>query len=312
MVKVLLPPATALMYEQLLKFENYELSKKTILSWERILEIRQLKDRMIRKCRKLIRTIPAVAQRPTVGDFVFQTFVAPPDFRVKAIEKWFREQQKRANAVARKPAPATRSISLGGPPCECSRCVKARSGALAGPSSGETHHPVVSSSKTQMQIQRSLTNPDPKQKNAVIPNSRLRMQLPSNRELGGPSSFISNNYTNIDNAEIRSMSSPQPLPVLIRGQRVELGLYVSDDPELAAQYEDALSDSEIEEETPPETPPSQAGALTRPGLSRRRSCIKRASLGDVAKTVSWADDQEWDQQFSKYTAAAREAQASGW
>lgn len=98
-MQVLLPPGTASMYEQLLKFEAFELGKKSALSWERILEIRHLKERMIRKCQKLAKTMTPVR----TGDLpAFQTLVAPLDFRLKEMEKWFQQQQTRTNALLRK------------------------------------------------------------------------------------------------------------------------------------------------------------------------------------------------------------------
>jgi hypothetical protein len=60
------------------------------------------------------------------------------------------------------------------------------------------------------------------------------------------------------------------------------------------------------------TPDSNAGEGSSGGpLRRRRSCIKRNSMSDLVKTVSWADTQELDKQISKYAAAAKQAQASG-
>ncbi|KAJ3816002.1 hypothetical protein F5876DRAFT_71492 [Lentinula aff. lateritia] len=96
-LKVLIPPNTASMYEQLLKLETLELAKKSV-TWDRLLEIRHLKDRMIRKCQKLSKAPPA--RRIGHGDpFTFQTLVAPVDFRLKEMEKWFRQQQTRISSV---------------------------------------------------------------------------------------------------------------------------------------------------------------------------------------------------------------------
>ncbi|KAJ3823599.1 hypothetical protein F5880DRAFT_1481904 [Lentinula raphanica] len=95
--QVLIPPNTAAMYEQLLKLETLELAKKSV-SWDRLLEIRHLKDRMIRKCQKLAKAPPS--RRIGEGDhFTFQTLVAPTDFRLKEMEKWFRQQQTRISSV---------------------------------------------------------------------------------------------------------------------------------------------------------------------------------------------------------------------
>ena len=91
------------MYEQLLKLENYEVSKKPSISWERLMEIRHLKDRMIRKCQKIAKTTIPVSKRPPRGEtFSFQSFIAPSDFRCKEMEKWFVKQQKRTAPVPRR------------------------------------------------------------------------------------------------------------------------------------------------------------------------------------------------------------------
>ncbi|KAF9076228.1 hypothetical protein BDP27DRAFT_1414760 [Rhodocollybia butyracea] len=101
-LKVLIPPQTASMYEQLLKLESLELAKKD-LNWERLCEIRHLKDRMIRKCQKLSNS----TKRTGHGEpFTFQTLVAPSDFRLKEMEKWFRQQQTRISSSGQRPSHA--------------------------------------------------------------------------------------------------------------------------------------------------------------------------------------------------------------
>jgi len=87
---VLLPPRTAQVYSQLLLAETAELAKHKDASWERILEIRRLKDRMIRKCGRLSRVWGA--SKPGSGT-LFRTVYAPADFRLKEMEKWIRHQE---------------------------------------------------------------------------------------------------------------------------------------------------------------------------------------------------------------------------
>lgn len=86
-LKVLLPPRTAQLYARLLKAEKSELAKKSNASWDRILEIRHLKDRMIRKCQRLARSYSA--SRPS-AKVPFLSIHAPLDFRLKEMEKWIR------------------------------------------------------------------------------------------------------------------------------------------------------------------------------------------------------------------------------
>ena len=83
--QALLPPKTAQMYAQLLKAENIELSRGRGATWKRIIEIRHLKDRMIRKCQRISRvSAPAPPGTP------FRDLYAPNDFRLKEMEKWLK------------------------------------------------------------------------------------------------------------------------------------------------------------------------------------------------------------------------------
>ena len=87
---MLLPPRTAQFYAILLKAELNELAKKRDASWERILDIRRLKDRMIRKCQRLAHSYSA---NNLVARVPFLTLHAPSDFRLKEMEKWIRHQE---------------------------------------------------------------------------------------------------------------------------------------------------------------------------------------------------------------------------
>ena len=203
------------------------------------MEIRHLKDRMLRKCKKLAKTTLPVSKRSSRDGFSFQTFIAPADFRVKEMEKWFRDQQQRALSLPRRP-----TVSSGNP----------------------TRALEPSSSK--LPIHRSLTNPE----------QSTMQKLP-----------VLHNATD-------GILSPPPLPVLLLSHREEYGL---DDPvQQVASHPDAQDQ------------PNAAESSSRPSLQRRPSCIKRNSLTEF-KTVSWADNQEWDAQVDNYAAAARDAQASG-
>lgn len=86
-LKVLLPPRTAQLYARLLKAEKSELAKKLDASWDRILEIRHLKDRMIRKCQRLAHSYSTSKPSAKVP---FLSIHAPLDFRLKEMEKWIR------------------------------------------------------------------------------------------------------------------------------------------------------------------------------------------------------------------------------
>ncbi|KAH9486972.1 hypothetical protein JR316_0001038 [Psilocybe cubensis] len=281
-LKMLLPPATASMYEQLLNLENYELSKKPNISWERIMEIRHLKDRMCRKCQKLAKTAMPIARTSSRGDsFVFQTFVAPPDFRVKEMEKWFREQQKRGT-VTSTPRKTIAPNASG-----------TQDYSLAGPSSSR---PVPPPSSRQP-MQRSITIPETSNQ---VKQTLFHKPLPVQ-----PSRLVQSEIRHSTTAppppDLAGLLSPPPLPVLLLSQRESYGLEGD-----GFQSELPLPAPPVEVETGPSpTPPEPT---LRPSLSRKNS--RRNSLLEL-KTVSWADNNEIDKQLSKYAAAAREAQASG-
>lgn len=94
---VLLPPRSSQVYAYLLSQEQVELAKGTEASWERLMHVRHLKDRMISehsrlfarsfqvepldagKCRRLARISPAHGKEAQ-----FRTLYAPSDFTLKA------------------------------------------------------------------------------------------------------------------------------------------------------------------------------------------------------------------------------------
>ncbi|KAI0308242.1 hypothetical protein B0F90DRAFT_1681279 [Multifurca ochricompacta] len=104
-LKVLLPPKTALLYSQLLQYEIAELERGRGADWDRILHIRHLKDRMIRKCQRLSRMVHTPGAVPA-----FRVVHAPPDFRLKEMERWLRDQEprsKKTKEVRRQPSAET-------------------------------------------------------------------------------------------------------------------------------------------------------------------------------------------------------------
>lgn len=234
------------------------------------MEIRHLKDRMVRKCRKLAKTTLPTSKKSSRDDsFAFQTFIAPPDFRVKEMEKWFRDQQQRTLSLPSRPT-----------------------GILPG----------ASAPSSKIPIHRSLTNPEQsnKQKPPVHHKTMPTMQpsrlLQIERKPSAPAASTGPSL-------LVGIMSPPPLPVLLLSHREEYGL---DSP---VQQLNLLS-------TPVSSPDAHeqqshaAESSSRPSLQRCPSCIKRNSINEF-KTVSWADNQEWDTQVDRYASAAREAQASG-
>lgn len=93
------------MYSQLLQYEASELERGRGADWDRILYIRHLKDRMIRKCQRLSR----MTHTPGTVPAAFRIVHAPPDFRLKEMERWLRDQEPRGKGkeVRRQPSAET-------------------------------------------------------------------------------------------------------------------------------------------------------------------------------------------------------------
>ncbi|KAK7468855.1 hypothetical protein VKT23_003356 [Stygiomarasmius scandens] len=263
--KVLLPPATASMYEQLLKLETLELGKKAV-NWERVLEIRHLKDRMIRKCQKLSKTTPP--KRVGRGEaFTFQTIVAPPDFRLKEMEKWFRSQQIRITTGTQRSTHHTQNIATQRTSVHshnprhsycCSRCAASRP-------------------ERDSAIDLTADHPPTHMHNRPASDHEAHDSIPPPPPSG---------------AEHPASPSPPPLPHLLRSQR-EQGFGIP-----------VLSESP---EPMPDITARPDNAIKRPGLRHQRSCIKRSNTGDSVKTVSWADDRGVMDRVAKFLTAAKEA-----
>lgn len=270
------------MYDYLLKLEAYELAKKTPINWERLMQLRHLKDRMIRKCQRLGNVSTGTKKVSQGGPFVFQSLVAPSDFRLKEMEKWFREQQKR---VAAKSAGAKTS-GKAGPPQSSSQALVPSSKAVT-----------VKKSQSTQQV------PDKRQQR---PPSTHR-EPPQSRRSSYPTAAVAQRPPT-------EVFSPPPLPILLVAQREEYGL----DPSPVDLYacEDVerpdVSDPPTETESPgADTSKVNSGNEPEPGqLRRRRSCIKRNSMSELVKRVSWSDAQDLDQQLSRYAAAAKQVHSS--
>ncbi|KAF9457060.1 hypothetical protein BDZ94DRAFT_1176402 [Collybia nuda] len=276
-LKVLLPPGTASMYEQLLKFEAFELGKKTALSWERILEIRHLKDRMIRKCQKLAKT-SAVPRRP--GDpFTFQTLIAPSDFRVKEMEKWFQQQQTRTNAILRR-QPIRQQTAA-----DINDAIPGRSYHATSPFLNQASRPIPSKSGS---INRRLSI----YHEVRVPPQRPTLVFPEEKP-SSPAQILVPVVT-------RSVSSPPPLPHLLRIRDLESGFDLSNDPqkiisvnpETPPNEPDLISPESASHDIATSVTMGQLNTTSQVQVRQQRSCIKRSSTGDLAKTVSWADDRD--------------------
>ncbi|KAK7059011.1 hypothetical protein VNI00_001635 [Paramarasmius palmivorus] len=274
--KVLLPPHTASMYEQLLKLESLELAKKNAQS-DRILEIRHLKERMVRKCQKLAKE-PLPRKHSHNEPFKFQSIAAPADFRLKEMEKWFRQQQLRLSAQ-RSAAPRGGRLHPAHPKSTCChRCsVSPRLGATKISTTRRERPGTPEQIKALPATSASIS------KEVLRAELKARRASPE-RKADFPKAKLSKaeSLASISTIEPVTCESPPPLPYLFRRD----GVPVTDLPQ------DDWEDIPASNTTPPEAPPN---------LRRRRSCIKRSNTGDSGKTVSWADDQrEWEDMRQVY------------
>lgn len=301
------------MYEQLLKFESHELAKKSSVNWERVLEIRHLKDRMVRKCQRLSRAYPV--KRLNSGEsFKFQTLVAPSDFRLKEMEKWFHDQQRRfqGRPVGRQ----TPSHTVKHSPSSC--CLRCSPTGHANPArSTASPHPRPSSSRLA-----AHAPPAPKPQSRP-PQLRPPQSRPQSRSQGYPAvnrttqrAPVSEKKPLTRNSSMSSTptlthnnqpSSPRAPPAPMFALRlVEEPLEMEDIP-----ASETLVSPQVAKSLPPTPPAEEDMPSIENVLRRRRSCIKRSSTNDAAKTVSWADDRGWLNHISSYANTAQEAYDSG-
>ena len=149
------------------------------------MEIRHLKDRMVRKCKKLAKTTLPMSKKSSYGDsFVFQTFIAPADFRVKEMEKWFRDQQQRVLSLPRRP-----TVSSGMPT------------SVPGPSN------LVQSTKQKLPVLHKAMP-------TIAPSRLLQIE----RKPSAPDA------ASTGPSLLAGIMSPPPLPVLLLSHREEYGL----------------------------------------------------------------------------------------
>jgi hypothetical protein len=342
--QVLLPPRTAQIYSELLSSETLELAKHKNASWERILEIRRLKDRMIRKCGRLSRVWGVSG--PGSGT-LFRTVYAPADFRLKEMEKWIRHQQNPVIArstQAIEPAVSKRSSthSLGRKSSFCcERCA-----ATTQPEAGVSHHrrPSVSRSNRSSWVAPDANSTSRPRRSSTSSIHSISIQdgdRQYSQTVYRTSTAIDDPIRNIHAVlepyiektrskilprrrsalfsmdvplvETPRVLSPDPLPHPYRNST----MFVAgddDDSSDTTDVDDARSTSKALE-SPPEKD-EKGASQPRPKLVHRRSSLKksngsiRASM-DATKNVAWAMDQDWQERLQKYEAAAKEAEIAG-
>ncbi|KAJ8702545.1 hypothetical protein PTI98_001252 [Pleurotus ostreatus] len=321
-LKVLLPPRTAGLYEELLKAETAELNRQPQPSWERLLEIRHLKERMIRKCQKSCKAAP-VKRLGRGESFAFQTFIAPSDFRLKEMEKWLKQHEGRdgypsVNLSSFAGRSITRDAAKRNSYC-CHRCSKPnciedhKAGTSAGNSPAPAGTPLLRpSSPGGSGDDDSDVEDDPahtsRYANGVSPSPPLQIPEPITQP--------------VPSLPRTSVTSPEPIPVPYRPRSLvdasgEIIMPPIDNNDMyydgAAPEEPVQTPEPVQMSLPaiPEEGGSPSNKYIPPPLRTRRSCLKRAPSVDNLKTVSWADDRDLTNQLTKYTNAVKEAEDSG-
>ncbi|GJJ09143.1 hypothetical protein Clacol_003365 [Clathrus columnatus] len=85
--RVLIPPTIVRCYTQLKEAEDSELRiQYRPIDWKHIAALRHVKDRLIKRCRQLGKF------RPGYEPFGKHSVIAPPDFTLRQLERWSRDQ----------------------------------------------------------------------------------------------------------------------------------------------------------------------------------------------------------------------------
>lgn len=241
-----MPPKTSLLYSQLLHYESSELEKGRAADWDRVLQIRHLKDRMIRKCQRLSRTAHTPGTVPTA----FRIVHAPADFRLKEMERWLRDQESRGKStkeVRRQPsvettnsqsqasnptyAPAQPSRSSRTPRVPTSSAPPQRGPSTRAPGSLRRHG--SGSTRSSNYVDSRASAESPRQRPTVYPQTipprtpYLSPVVEERTESPQPSTVLTNPYgetpqraaeeSTLTTPEMRANAvSPDPLPHLYR------------------------------------------------------------------------------------------------
>ncbi|KAH9837217.1 uncharacterized protein C8Q71DRAFT_591279 [Rhodofomes roseus] len=345
-LRVLLPPRTALIYSHLLRAELIELRKDRDAAWDRILQIRHLKDRMIRKCQRLAKeSAPTGKPAPRT---MFFTVHAPPDYRLKEMERWFREQgahfgsdvaqgHSRTPYCCNKCMPPAHTNHQGtlsrkpsaqayrhGPPPD-------RVPARRGDSTTHTTTTLLNSSPPPGQHPRRQPPPGYKTSGRVPAVVRDPDHASPHRKTTERRRSAGSDVSTGTRSARLNAKSPDPLPIPFRMHDPNEEPPFVDSPD--DSLEDELPSTSPEPEAPHEAAPlpalngqlptiheasegqaSVAGEDAQRPIPRRRSSLKRAgsisrlSIASQTKSVAWAMDRDWIEQMSQYMKTANEAE----
>jgi len=298
-LKVLLPPRASQVYAYLLSQEQVELAKGPgQASWERLMHVRHLKERMIRKCRRLARISPGHGKEAQ-----FRTLYAPPDFTLKELEKWYRNrhdannappsfvQKSRKSHATSKHSHGTRGAS--GKPRAAGATASRRSSRSELSYAEDSHYPE--------QTERSYFSDDDQEKTLPSVPAESFVHIEHHDATPGRIPWISDTEVNTYRPDVMS---PDPIPMPYRPRESTLtelrdhlgGHFPNPHDEIPpidvvppSEPSVEMPEPAIPEAAPPMPVPETAeGGLDRPPLVRRRSSLKRSNSRSSLKTVSWA------------------------
>lgn len=298
-LKVLLPPRASQVYAYLLSQEQVELARGAEASWERLMHVRHLKDRMTRKCRRLARISPGPGKEAQ-----FRTLYAPPDFTLKELEKWYRNRHDANNAppsfVQKSRKPHSSSKHSHGTRGTSGRHHRS-TGLTTSRRSSQSGLSYAEDSQYPEQTERSYFSDDDQEK--TLPSVPAESFVHVEHQDAFPSRIPYVSDTDL-NASRPDITSPDPIPMPYRPRESTLSA-------LHDQLAGHIPNTQVEippiDIVPPSEPsltmpepeipefglsmpvPETAPAtLDRPQLVRKRSSLKRSGSRSSLKTVSWA------------------------
>ncbi|KAI0032745.1 hypothetical protein K488DRAFT_49279 [Vararia minispora EC-137] len=331
-LKVLLPPRTSTLYARLLQLETNELAKGPDANWERILEIRHLKDRMIRKCHRISR----FASPPASGSSVqFLVVNSPPDFRLKEMERWLRtnDASNRTTRDVLKHKPSVESDGRVTPSPRAGHAVPStRTRTQSAPRTSTASKKRISVS-TQSIHSQAPTVPEKPLHYAPSYLSPVPEEGTLYSATAPADPYMHSEHHAVSEPSVRpNVVSPDPIPHPYRppsGYIQPRQMY--DELHDAAMHPPAIGMlpldlgmphpvTEMPEPVlvPEHPPPARVESIEdieggRPPIPRRRSGLRsnRNSFSGAGKVVSWAMDRDWSEHMTKFDHIVYSAEVAG-
>lgn len=300
-VQVLLPPRTATLYAHLLKLEGAELARGSEAQWQRVMEIRHLKDRMIRKCQRIAQP----GQQMQAADVTFRTVYAPPDFRLKEMERYLKGQEPRPKTSSK----GGHGHSHHRHQAEHSPPPQASFSPESPPSPEPPRHSSIARSHSPIPFSEAFPNPHEHAPEFPEPEPAVAFpERPPTPPMKEPvadiatyttmhDSPLSNGYEENQYMDERTFS-PDPIPVPFRASRALDTLH--EHPEEHAILTDEGTPLPLDAE-PLVQPPQRPIVRRRSSLKRSNSSNRLSASGGVAFAMD----------FSRTEMVAREVEIAG-